>query len=93
MKESVINISLPRILMGGVFWLRRWVIPDWFRQLDKNEPIALICLTAHRSPIAAQQLSQEGFKQVYNVAGGMMQWRKLQFPIITGTENQSKSKN
>jgi rhodanese-related sulfurtransferase len=71
--------------MGGVSWLQRWVLPDWFRNLDKNQPLAVICLTSHRSPIAAQQLTKQGFKQVYNITGGMMEWRKLQLTIISNS--------
>lgn len=78
---NAINLSLPRILGGSNSWLGGWVLPQWFRELPKNEPIALICLTAHRSPIAAQQLVKEGFTQVYNITGGMMAWKKAGLPI------------
>jgi rhodanese-related sulfurtransferase len=39
--------------------------------------VAVICLTAHRSPIAAQQLVKSGFTRVYNITGGMVEWRHL----------------
>ena len=81
---KAINLSLPRILMGGVSWLRNWVLPEWFRNLDKNKPIALICLTAHRSPIAAKQLTKEGFGTVYNITGGMMEWTNLKLTVVKG---------
>jgi rhodanese-related sulfurtransferase len=84
---TAINLSLPRILMGGVSWLRSWVLPKWFRNLDKNKPIALICFTAHRSPMAAKQLAQEGFTTVYNITGGMMEWRNLKLDTVRGMEN------
>jgi rhodanese-related sulfurtransferase len=78
------NLSLPRILMGNNSWLRRWFLPQWFRELSKDEPIALICLTAHRSPIAAEQLVKAGLTRVYNITGGMMEWRKLGLPTCKG---------
>lgn len=78
---GAINLSSPRILMGQVSILRRWVWPSWFLNLSKDEPIALICLTAHRSPIAAKALSDLGFRQVFNVTGGMMAWQKAGLPI------------
>ena len=81
---NAINLSLPRILMNNAPWLRRYVLPQWFRELPKDEPIALICLTAHRSPIAAKQLIQTGFTKVYNITGGMMEWRRLGFPTCKG---------
>ncbi|VEP13076.1 Thiosulfate sulfurtransferase GlpE [Hyella patelloides LEGE 07179] len=81
---TTVNLSLPRILMGGNSWLRRWVLPQWFQELSKDEPVALICLTAHRSPIAAKQLTKAGFTKVYNVTGGMMEWRRQGFPTCKG---------
>ena len=81
---NAINLSLPRILMNNPPWLRRYLLPQWFRELSKDEPIALICLTAHRSPIAAKQLIKAGFTKVYNITGGMMEWRKLGFPTCNG---------
>lgn len=78
---DAVNLSLLRILMGSYALLRRWVLPQWFQELAQDEPIALICLTSHRSPIAAQQLIKSGFTKVYNVTGGMMEWRKLGLPI------------
>jgi rhodanese-related sulfurtransferase len=44
----------------------------------------VICLTAHRSPIAAEFLRKEGFMQVFNMTGGMREWQKLQLKIVTG---------
>jgi rhodanese-related sulfurtransferase len=81
---DAINLSLPRILMGSNSWLRHYVLPQWFQELPKDEPIALICLTAHRSPIAAEQLVKAGFTEVYNITGGMMEWRQLGFPTCKG---------
>jgi rhodanese-related sulfurtransferase len=69
------NLSLPRILLG--LGLSRWFLPQWFRELSHDQPIAVICLTAHRSPIVAKQLVQAGFATVYNITGGMMEWRRL----------------
>jgi rhodanese-related sulfurtransferase len=75
------NLSLPRLLMGQSSWLRNWVLPPWFKALPKDQPIAVICLTAHRSPIAAKALVAMGFSQVFNVTGGMMAWQQARLPI------------
>ena len=69
------NLSLPRILLG--LGVSRWFLPQWFRELPPDQPIAVICLTAHRSPIAARQLLKAGFTTVYNITGGMVEWRRL----------------
>ena len=81
---DAINLSLPRILMSRNSWLRSWVVPQWFQDLSPDEPIALICLAAHRSPIAAEALIKVGFTEVYNIQGGMMEWRKLGLPVCQG---------
>ncbi|MEL6398345.1 MAG: rhodanese-like domain-containing protein [Cyanobacteria bacterium J06626_4] len=81
---DAINLSLPRILMGRMPILRN-SLPQWFRQLPEETTIAVICLTAHRSPIAAQALLEMGFSQVFNITGGMMAWQKAGLPIQKST--------
>jgi thioredoxin len=43
-------------------------------QLDKNKPIYVYCLSGGRSAKAMQKLSDAGFKEVYNLQGGIMKW-------------------
>ncbi|KAI9129324.1 rhodanese-like domain-containing protein [Acaryochloris sp. CCMEE 5410] len=81
-----VNFSLHRLLLGKIPGLRRWAWPAWFRDLTHDQPIALICLTAHRSPIAASQLSKAGFTQIFNITGGMMQWRQLGLETVSGSQ-------
>jgi len=57
------------------------VLPEWFRQLPQDQAIAVICLTAHRSPIAASQLVTAGWKKVYNISGGMVEWQRAHLEI------------
>ncbi len=84
--QGAVNISLPRILMAQNAYLRQFVVPKWFRDLPKEQPIAVICLTAHRSPIAANSLLKRGFTKVLNVTGGMSQWWQLDYPNVTGNQ-------
>ncbi|WP_354636166.1 rhodanese-like domain-containing protein [Planktothricoides raciborskii] len=37
-----------------------------------------------RSPIAADFLIQSGFQSVFNITGGMVEWRQLKLAIATG---------
>jgi rhodanese-related sulfurtransferase len=41
------------------------------KELDQEKPAYLICSTGNRSSLAASILKQHGFREVYNVAGGM----------------------
>ncbi|MGG6297028.1 rhodanese-like domain-containing protein [Leptolyngbya sp. AN02str] len=75
------NLSLPRVLMG--LSLAQWFLPYWFWDLSKEHPIAVICLTSHRSPIAAKKFSDAGFTTVYNITGGMMEWRRSGLEIAS----------
>jgi len=81
---TAINLSLPRILLGNIPILRKWVLPEWFLNLPKDEPIAVICLSAHRSPIVAKELVKTGFTQVFNITGGMLEWRRLNLETFRG---------
>ncbi|MDA0266746.1 MAG: rhodanese-like domain-containing protein [Cyanobacteria bacterium] len=78
------NVSLPRLLLGRLPLLRSRVLPPWLRALPKTEAIAVICLTAHRSPMAAQALAQAGFTTIFNITGGMLAWQKAGLPVCKG---------
>lgn len=43
-------------------------------QFNKDEPILLVCRTGNRSDLAAKQLTELGFTDVYNVVPGMSGW-------------------
>jgi len=61
---------------------------DWngggFRQyastLDKLEPVYVYCLSGGRSASAAAFLREQGFGKVYEMPGGMMEWRAEKLP-------------
>jgi rhodanese-related sulfurtransferase len=43
-------------------------------KLDKDKAIVVICQSGMRSARAAKLLKQQGFKDIYNVKGGMSAW-------------------
>jgi len=47
---------------------------EYLLSLDRNAPIAFLCHHGMRSQNAAQQVLGEGFKNVYNVRGGIHAW-------------------
>lgn len=49
-------------------------------KLDKNRPVALYCAVGGRSGKAATLLTQMGFKQVYDLTGGMSAWAAKRKP-------------
>jgi thioredoxin 1 len=44
-------------------------------KLNKEKPVLVYCLSGGRSGSAAQKLNALGFKEVYNLQGGLVQWR------------------
>jgi rhodanese-related sulfurtransferase/rubrerythrin len=47
---------------------------DSVEKLDPNKPIIVHCAIGGRSRVAAQLLSGQGFKEVYNLKGGIKAW-------------------
>ena len=47
---------------------------------DRGKRVVTICLTAHRSIPAVRTLKEHGFKDVCQLAGGMLAWRKEGLP-------------
>ncbi len=50
---------------------------DWSRET----PIALVCLSGHRSQAAAAELLRMGFSDVSHLTGGMIAWRRARLPL------------
>ena len=45
-------------------------------QFDKNKPVYIYCKSGNRSAKAAKQLQEMGFKEIYDIEGGYMNWEK-----------------
>ena len=51
--------------------------------LDKSKPVLIYCLSGSRSTYAVSYMKSQGFKQVYELNGGMMRWRSANLPETT----------
>ena len=51
-------------------------VAEHSKHWDKNEEILLICRSGGRSANVAMFLASQGFKNLYNLAGGMMMWER-----------------
>lgn len=51
--------------------------------LDKSKPVFVYCLSGGRSASAASVMREAGFKEVYELDGGIMKWRGANLPETT----------
>jgi rhodanese-related sulfurtransferase len=63
-------------------------------RLDKTQPVYVYCLSGGRSSTAAAILIENGFKDVYNLSGGISKWKSENKSVISkeGNENKGFSK-
>ena len=60
-----------------------WTASDFEQQaasLDKTKPVFVYCLSGARSAEAASFLRSKGFQTVYELEGGILQWRSANLP-------------
>jgi len=60
--------------------------------LQKEKPIYIYCLSGSRSSVAADYLVKNGFKQVYNLQSGIIDWQRNKLPLVQ-SENIVASNN
>ena len=51
-------------------------------KLDKNTPIVLYCRSGRRSSLSANKLSKLGFKEIYNLEGGILDWIEIGNSVV-----------
>ena len=72
-----------------------WVGYDEFSlknvaSLDKNKPVLVYCTVGARSQEIGKKLSEAGFRQVYNLYGGLIEWANEEKPIYHGESLTNK---
>ena len=57
-------------------------LPKFSQQINKNDPVILICRTGNRTSALARYLVEKlGYTQVYNVEDGITHWIRKGFPV------------
>ncbi|MEI6817086.1 MAG: thioredoxin domain-containing protein [Bacteroidota bacterium] len=56
-------------------------------KLEKGMPVFIYCLSGKRSAAAASKMRTDGFKEVYELNGGIMKWRAANLPEVTTNSN------
>ena len=57
-------------------------LPLKINDLNKNEVIVFVCRSGGRSAQATAFAQQNGFQNVYNMAGGMLAWNEANFETV-----------
>lgn len=50
-------------------------LPDRVDELNKNKTYIVVCRSGNRSAQASELLVKEGFSSIYNMTGGMNEWK------------------
>lgn len=65
----------------GVLKISLGDIPNKYSELDKNKNYVLVCRSGGRSNKAAHFLLENGFENLYNFQGGMLDWYENEYPL------------
>ncbi len=58
-------------------------LPRFTTEIDKNQPVILICRTGNRTDTLARYLVEKlGYTQVYNVRDGITRWIAEKLPVV-----------
>lgn len=55
-------------------------------ELPEDKPIIVYCRSGKRSKTAANILIENGFKEIYDMGGGILDWQENSFPLVMGEE-------
>jgi rhodanese-related sulfurtransferase len=84
---QLIDVRTPQEYEAGhlaeaqLITLQRKDFQQQIRQLDVNQPIFVYCRSGRRSNLAASQLAEVGFVQVYDLQGGLAAWSRSGLPL------------
>jgi len=79
--------ALPNALQAN--WQNKTEFEERTAFLQKNQPTFVYCLSGVRSAQAAKWLQSKGFTKIYQLDGGLINWKKQGLPL----ENNSKAKS
>lgn len=56
-------------------------LPGRLDEVPENMPVLVYCRTSRRSAIASETLLKNGYREVYNMAGGIIEWERAGYPV------------
>lgn len=84
---QVVDVRTPEEFSEG--YIKGAVNIDWtgdgfeakVSKLDKNKPAFVYCRSGKRSSAAANKMRSLGFKEVYDLDGGILEWESENLPL------------
>jgi len=55
--------------------------------LDKTKTYLIYCKSGHRSGLTLKLMQELGFSRVYNMIGGIIQWKDEGYPTVSAEKN------
>ena len=77
----VIDVQTPKFTTHMIPEAQQLNTDIALKDIPKDQPILLTCLTKQRSVQAAQQLISRGYRQVYILQGGLMAWQRAGYTV------------
>ncbi len=68
--------------IGNAFNVYVGHLQERLGEIPVDRPIAVVCSVGNRASLGASILRQAGFREVYNVLGGMLAWQKAHYPMV-----------
>ena len=62
--------------------------PEQLSADDLDKPLVIICMSGHRSAVAAYRLKKRGFRNASYLVWGMLAWIASGGPIASGNDEQ-----
>jgi rhodanese-related sulfurtransferase len=83
-KAKYVDVSVQQgkemIDNGEVFILDE--LDSRLKELPRDKKILVYCRTGHRSLTASEKLENSGFTQLYNMKGGITEWKNAGYDVV-----------
>lgn len=80
-KVQLVDVRTPKEYADGyiqnainIYFFNQAEFVEAFEKLKKEEPVYIYCRSGNRSQKAAHKLDSLGFKKIYDLRGGYMNW-------------------
>lgn len=60
------------------------------QELSRKKPVVLYCTIGYRSEKIGAQLKEAGFEQVYNLFGGIIEWKNKGYTVVDGSSKPTE---